>query len=89
MADPSYRRFLVSAIKTTRFEGMPGVSAVLIHMHDAQPGTPLPSTFPARAKLVAAHYTCLEDLAGADLDELVYGAGLSSYEASIVLGALT
>lgn len=56
---------------------------------EAQPGTALPSTFPYLSKLsvYTAGYTTVQDLDGADVDELTR-AGLTIREARIVLAAL-
>jgi hypothetical protein len=84
----SYRRYLLSASRSAGLEGLRGASAALLASHEAQPGTALPSTFPAYGKLVAAHYTCREDVAGADVDELIVCAGLTRPEALAVLQAI-
>lgn len=47
----------------------------------------LPADFPARAQLVAAGYTTVRDLDGADSDELV-SLGLSQSDAAAVLAAM-
>lgn len=47
----------------------------------------LPAAFPARAKLIAAGYTTVRDLDGADLDELTT-LGLTRREALAVLAAM-
>lgn len=87
MADP-YRRFLVSAIRTAKATGLPAVAAVLINQHAERPGTALGADFPMRAKLALSFYTAVEDLEGADADELIRGAGLTAYEAKAVIGAM-
>lgn len=84
----AYRRMLLSLVHTTRYEGLPAASAVYLGRHLAEPGTPLPVDFPSRDRLVAAHYTAIEDLQGADEDELIAVVGLTQYQARIVLGAL-
>ena len=53
---------------------------------EAEPGTALPASFPARAKLVAAGYSTDVDLDGADETELV-DAGLTTREAQAALAA--
>jgi hypothetical protein len=50
-------------------------------------GTPLPSAVPHQTELATAGYTAVEDLDGADIDELV-AAGLSYRQATAVLAAL-
>jgi hypothetical protein len=50
-------------------------------------GTALPANFPAAATLAGAGYLVLEEVTGADLEELT-NAGLSSAQAAAVLAAL-
>lgn len=84
----SARRFnLISAHEAKR-RGEGALWHALLAEQRAQPGTPLLSTFPSYAKLVAAQYTALEDLAGADVAELRKIVGLSLSEASAVLAAI-
>lgn len=54
---------------------------------EAQPGTPLPITFPFLLDLANGGYTTREDLTGADLYELVQIARLHRSDAQIVLTA--
>ena len=54
-----------------------------------EPGTALPSDFPFLALLAAGFYTTVEDLDGADTDELRLYVGLSLRDATAVLTALT
>lgn len=54
----------------------------------AEPGVPLPATFPQYDRLTAAGYVTVEDLEGADADELVDLVGLRRAEAESVLAAL-
>lgn len=53
-----------------------------------EPGTALPIDFPSRAALILAGYTALEDVNGADVNEL-RRIGLSSLDAKRVLNAAT
>jgi len=53
---------------------------------EAQPGTAIPADFPFRAELDALHYRALEDLDGADQEELV-NQGLPYFKAKAVLEA--
>lgn len=53
-----------------------------------EPGTDLPTGFPAKAELAVAGYTTVEDLDGADVEELEDYAGISQLQASAVLAAL-
>lgn len=50
-------------------------------------GTALPSDFPGRAALIAAGYTAIEDVTGADEDELV-DAGLDEEAAAKAVEAV-
>lgn len=54
---------------------------------EAEPGTPLASTFPSKAKLETLGYTTTEDLDGADEAELVR-AGLTQAQAKTVIAAI-
>lgn len=54
---------------------------------DLVTGTALPATVPFQPQLAAAHYTTVEDLTGADLNELMT-AGLSLQQATAVLESL-
>jgi hypothetical protein len=59
-------------------------ASVLLGLRDALPGTALGADFPGAAALRRAGYAAREDLAGAELDELLE-AGLSRAEADAVL----
>ena len=54
---------------------------------EAEPGVVLPSTFPHRARLIAAGYGTVEDIDGADVAEL-QRSGFYSREAEAILQAL-
>jgi hypothetical protein len=56
-------------------------------VQEAQPGTELAEDFPSRADLAALGYTTVEDLDGADQDELVR-AGLKPNQAKKIIAAL-
>ena len=62
-----------------------GLARAVRAIHDALPGTPLGADVPHRERLAAAGYTAVEDLAGADVEELVVCAGLTAREARQVL----
>lgn len=53
---------------------------------EALAGTAIPPTFPFRADLDAIHYRALEDLDGADQQELI-NQGLAYFKAKAVLAA--
>jgi hypothetical protein len=59
-------------------------ASVLLGLRNALPGTALGADFPGAAALLRAGYGVREDLAGADLDELLE-AGLSRAEADAAL----
>lgn len=50
-------------------------------------GTTIPDAFPCRAQLLAAGYLALEEIRGADTNELSR-AGLSSAQAAAVIAAI-
>lgn len=52
---------------------------------EAEPGAPLPLTFPCASRLAAGGYTTTEDIRGADSAELQKRAGLTLREAQHVL----
>jgi hypothetical protein len=58
-------------------------------IHDALPGTPLGADVPHPERLAAAGYAAVEDLAGADVEELVVCAELTTREARIVFGRIS
>jgi hypothetical protein len=53
----------------------------------AEPGEALPTDFPYAARLIALGYVALEDLAGADAEELT-DQGFTSRESTEILAAL-
>jgi len=55
-------------------------------LQENEPGTPFPAGFPKQQALIALGYEALEDLDGADEDELTE-AGLSWTDAQAVLKA--
>lgn len=54
---------------------------------EAQPGTPLATTFPFYTRLIAVGYTTKEDLDGATANELMSTVGLNQRDTDIVLAA--
>lgn len=55
---------------------------------DAQLGESLPSNFPHRSALAELGYSAVEDLDGADIDEL-NGQGFTRLQAQAIFAALT
>jgi hypothetical protein len=63
------------------------IASVFRAKQEAEPATPLPADFPSRAVLVAAGYSTVEDINGADLEELQC-ARLTTKQAVTVLTEL-
>ena len=51
-------------------------------------GTALSTALPGYDRLIAAGYSCTEDVAGARADELITAAGLNRSEADAVIAAV-
>lgn len=83
----TYRRYCLLTSRAWMSRGEPGREEVWRGKQIGEPGTALPSSFPFRAKLVAAGYQATEDLDGADEEELL-SQGLNKKEAAAVLKAL-
>lgn len=81
------RRLYERLRQTAQAEHLHGAASVLLGMRDALPGTAFPTDFPAVAALERAGYFAVEDLAGADLAELLR-AGLTGAEAEAVSARL-
>jgi hypothetical protein len=82
-----YRRYCHRERMNARARDEGEMEGVWRAKQEAQPGTPLPVTFPFIAELAFAGYTTLEDLQGADRDELIAIALLSPRDADAVLDA--
>lgn len=81
------RRFYLLKGHTAAKLGEPGLASAWWGKQQAMPGTALPATFPHRAALAALNYVALEDLDGADIEELQQ-VGLSRGQAAAVIAAL-
>lgn len=68
--------------------GDTALAAVWRAKQEATPATALPVGFPQATALAAAGYSTVEDIDGADADELVANTSLSTREADAVLTAL-
>lgn len=68
--------------------GEDGMAATWRAKQEATAGTELPASFPSRAVLVAARYSTLEDVTGADVDELLKRTPLKRRQAEAVIAAL-
>lgn len=82
----AYRRYLYLEYKRA-YALDDGSEALWDSKRRSCPGTELPSTFPARSSLMACGYLVLEEVTGADAEELKR-AGLSSSQAAAVLAAV-
>lgn len=83
----TYRRYLHRMRMNARLVGDTELEGVWRAKQEAQPGTPLPATFPFLFDLANGGYTTREDLDGADVFELVQIARLHRGDAHIVLTA--
>ncbi len=84
----SVRRYYLGKRRQT-FERDREITAVWHSKQDEEPGVALPSDFPFLVQLAAGFYTTIEDLDGADVEELRVFAGLSLRDATAVFTALT
>lgn len=74
MADPevgSPRRYFLLKRQAALRENSPALAGTWRWRQEQEPATPLPAGFPYSEQLADAGYTAEEDLAGADLDELL------------------
>lgn len=83
----SARRYYLGKRRQT-FERSEDITTQWHAKQDAEPGVALPSAFPFRVQLVAAFYSTVEDLDGANSTELRNFAGLTLREADAVFVAL-
>ena len=82
------RRYFLLQAQAEERQADPDFGGVWRSKQQQVEGTALPSTFPHRARLVAAGYSTVEDLDGAEAPELVRQVRLSLREAQAVLLAL-
>jgi hypothetical protein len=80
------RRYCLSKRRAASLSGRDAAAAAWQAKQEAEPGTPLPSTFPFRTRLAELGYVAREDLDGADEQEL-NRAGLGLRQARAVLTA--
>ncbi len=78
------RRYYL-AKRHSETENDAGLESVWKAKQEAEPGAPLPVTFPCVAKLTTGGYTTVEDIRGAETAELQRYAGLTPREAQHVL----
>lgn len=83
----SQRRYCLYKRFNARDEQSRALELLWRGYQEAQPGTALPESFPARAKLVAVGYAAGADLFGADQAELQDYARLTNTEAAAVIAA--
>jgi hypothetical protein len=82
----SPRRYYLLKRQVADRRGEQALASTWRAKQEATPGTALAANYPARAALVAAGYSTVEDLAGADVAEL-RSAGLSTADAAAALAA--
>lgn len=84
----SPRRYFLLKRHAALKENSPALAGVWRWRQEQEPATPLPAGFPFAEQLAEAGYTAQEDLAGADLDELlVQLPTLSEKDAAGILAA--
>lgn len=81
------RAYLLIAL-TAKDRGEDGVWYVARGQQQAIAGTALSTALPGYDRLIAAGYSCTEDVAGARADELITAAGLNRSEADAVIAAV-
>lgn len=87
MSIGSARRYYLGKRLGAARGGDPALGGAWRALQEAEPGTSLSGSFPARSKLVAAGYSTVEDIDGADVSEL-QAAGLTRAEATAALAAI-
>ena len=90
MPEPSLktaRRYYLGKRREAAALDQYAVSDVWGAKQEAEPGTVLPSGFPVASKLALLNYTTVQDIDGANEEELRC-AGLTSREATAVIAAL-
>lgn len=85
----SYRRYLLLKFQYHELVLDRELAAGFLSKHDATVGTDLPLSVPHRDLLREAHYTAIEDVFGADPEELVEQVGLTFDQAKAVIEAVT
>lgn len=81
------RYYLLKRRFFTDVDFQPPLAGAYRHKQEAEPGTDLPADFPALSALAQLGYTTVEDLDGANTDEL-RDHGLSAKAAQDVIDAL-
>lgn len=82
----SVRRFYLAKRHAAAALCDAALEAVWRGKQEAEAGIPLPASFPFRAELAALGYTAVEDLDGANADELVQ-LGMATKDANAVMAA--
>lgn len=81
------RFYLMSRIEAAR-NGELALRDVWHSKQDTEPGQSLPDAFPAKAQLATAGYTTVEDIDGADAEELADYVGVSQLQSEAIFAAL-
>lgn len=82
------RRFYLLKSQAARLVYEFALADTWLGKQEGQPGTDLPSDFPTLTELAAAHYTTVEDVTGAAIEELCREAGLTTKQAAAVIAAI-
>jgi hypothetical protein len=82
------RRYYLGQRQDANFMNEEALACTWRWKQEQQPGTVLPDDFPMRAELTAVGYATVEDLNGADSQELQVCVQLSARDAHIVLTSL-
>jgi hypothetical protein len=82
------RYYLRKRLYYSRVEEDEGQASVWRSKQESEPGTALSSDFPYQEMLVNAGYSTLEDIDGADADELCEIAGFTASMAITILSAV-
>lgn len=84
----SYRRYCLLERHAAKRRCEIGIANVFRAKQEEESATALPSGFPHAAELATGGYTTVQDINGADFDELECEAGLTQKQAQAVLTAL-
>lgn len=83
----THRRYCLLKRLAAKAQQWTAIEAVWQGKQEAEPGDSLPLDFPLRARLVTAGYSTVQDLNGADAEEL-QDACFTARESAIIFAAL-
>lgn len=85
----TYRRYLLLKVQYHTLLDEPELASANLAKHNATTGTPFPDNVPFQAALRAANYTAVEDVLGADAEELIEQTGLTFEQSKAVLVSIS